>query len=1027
MEKNPNKISIGIDLGTTFSVIGVWKNNNVKIIPTEEGDRTLPSMVAFLDENERLIGEKAKSKIGTKDVPIIYDSKRLIGRKKDDPELIKDRSNWPFTIITDKDDKIKIEVDVISKEKKEINNKNYNNILKDAGKVEPEKTNHKSFERKHYQTVKQSYYPEQISAMILKNLKENAENYLKGEKITSAVITVPAYFNDSQRTCTKQAAEIAGLKVKRIINEPTAAVLAYGLNKTEECEDKKIIVFDLGGGTLDVTLLNLDVEKCDENDFEKTIEVIGVNGDTHLGGQDFDQRILNKCKEKFYQDYNHELNNQKALVRLKRICENAKIQLSSKNECEIFVPKILLNKDLKLNLTRKDFEDMCKDLFDKCIQCIDKTIEDAKNKDRKFKKEDISDIILIGGSTRIPKIKEMLAAYFNKAEIHHTIDPDEAVAIGATIQSAILDRVKEKKIEKINLLDVCPLSLGTNVKGGKMDVIIKKNSKIPIKKKAKYSTAKDYQTKIKNFIYEGEHELTKDNYFLGDFSISNIQPRKKGESKIEITYYVDGDSILTATAVDLTNPENSSNLVVINDRGNFTKEELEKLKEIENDYDNYKNKLNNNELRNFKKDIIHFKEIINDDNKKNEEKYEAHKNLCLCFEKFLTTFDLSKIKENQTTLEKLVIYLKLCFNEFSKLLSFDESTSEEDKEKMILTIKKFLPLIVDSQKYNIYEVIEDLKDYEEIYKVCLIFAIKYSFLKGQNEYNKNNLIKSLDYMDDAKLTANSNNIKDYLMEKKNNDINKEYLNILEHIQKYIKKINIRKLIEEGDKLFKEGFKNNLIFDIHKLFEASDKYIESLQINYEEKDNTKSQEIDQDGNEAKGKVFDEELKNLSQQKLSEIIEKKFSEIKEVKEYINDYKNMVNDIKKNKDLILVGNEDPLNNLDINEFEQKYKQEHPEIFNEINKKYKEIGNHFETKSINFIKFLLNKYPPKNYNNSIDVEKEFKKNPSKLMKKLATKYQSDHIDNETIEEKKKYIIIKEIEVLITTLWESINEKLNN
>ncbi len=466
--------------------------------------------------------------------------------------------------------------------------------------------------------------------------------------------------------------------------------------------------------------------------------------------------------------------------------------------------------------------------------------------------------------------------------------------------------------------------------------------------------------------------------------------------------------------------------MVINDRGNFTKEELEKLKEIENDYDNYQNKLNNNELRNFKKDIIHFKEIINDDNKTNEEKYEAHKNLCLCFEKFLTTFDLSKIKENETTLEKLVIYLKLCFNEFSNLLSFDESISEEDKEKMILTIKQFLPLIVDSQKYDIYEVIEDLKDNEEIYKVCLIFAIKYSFLKGQNEYNKKNLIESLNYMNDAEKTANSNNIKDYLMEKKDNKFNKEHLNILNLIQIYIKKINIRKLIEEGDKLFKEGFKNNLIFDIYKLFEASDKYIESLQINNDEIDNTKSEEIEKDGSEVKGKAIDEELKNLSQQKLSELIEKKFSEIKEVKEFIKDYRNMVNDIKNSKNLILVGNEDSLNNLDIDEFEKKYKQEHPEIFNEINKKYEEIRKNFKKNSINFIKFLLNKYPPKDYNNPIDVEKEFKKNPSKLMKKLATKYQSDHMDNETVEEKKKYIIIKEIEVLITTLWESINEVLN-
>ena len=1025
MEKNQNKISIGIDLGTTFSCIGVWKNENVKIIPTEEGNRTLPSMVAFLNENERLIGEQAKLNIGKKYTSVIYDSKRLIGRSKNDPDVINDQNNWPFSIISDEEGKLKIEVNVKKIIKPEEKNKqNYNKLIKDYEKPENDVFHSKS-EKEDVPTEPQSYYPEQISAMIIKKLIENAENYLKGEKITSAVITVPAYFNNSQRSCTKQAAEIAGLKVKRIINEPTAAVLAYGLNKTEECEEKKIIVFDLGGGTFDVTLLSLDIEKEDD-DFEKTIEVVGVNGDTHLGGQDFDQRIINRCKEKFYQDYNQELTLARSLARLKRLSENAKIQLSNKNECEIFVPQIQYKKDLKLKLTRKDFEDLCQDLFDKCIQIVDKTIENYKTKNHKFKKEDISDIILIGGSTRIPKIKEMLAAYFNKAEIHHTIDPDEAVARGATIQSAILDRVKEKKIEKINLLDVCPLSLGTNVSGGRMDVIINKNSKIPIKKKSKYLTTKDYQTRIKNFIYEGDHEFVKDNYYLGDFSITNIQPRRKGESKIEITYYVDGDSILTATAVDLTNPENTSNLVVINDRGNFTKEELEKLKEIENDYDNYKNKLNNNELRNFKKDIIHFKEIINDDNKTNEEKYEAHKNLCLCFEKFLTTFDLSKIKENETTLEKLVIYLKLCFNEFSKLLSFEESISEEDKEKMILTIKKFLPLIVDSQKYNIYEVIEDLKDYEDIYKVCLIFAIKYSFLKGRNEYNNNNFIKSLDYMNDAELTANSNNIKDYLMEKKNNDINKEYLNILEHIKKYIKKINIRKLIEEGDKLFKEGFKNNLIFDIYKLFEASDKYIESLQINNDEIDNTKSEEIEKDGSEVKGKAIDEELKNLSQQKLSELIEKKFSEIKEVKEFIKDYRNMVNDIKNSKNLILVGNEDSLNNLDIDEFEKKYKQEHPEIFNEINKKYEEIRKNFKKNSINFIKFLLNKYPPKDYDNSIDVEKEFKKNPSKLMKKLARKYQSDHIDNETLEEKKMYIIIREIEVLITTLWETINERLN-
>ena len=1002
MEKNSNKISIGIDLGTTFSCIGVWKNNNVKIIPTEEGDRTLPSMVAFLDEKERLVGEKARSQIGTKNVSIIYDSKRLIGRKLNDPEVLNDRSNWPFTIVEDKDGKIQIEADV-----KKILNQEEKNKRKLLGfeKINTSSISSSKSSEEKDPTVKQRYYPEQISAMIIKNLKENAENFL-GEKITSAVITVPAYFNNSQRLCTKQAAEIAGLNVKRIINEPTAAVLAYGLEKTEECEERKIIVFDLGGGTFDVTLLELNIEKYDESNFEKTFEVLAVNGDTHLGGQDFDQRIINRCKEKFQQDHDKELCNSKALSRLKRTCENAKIQLSSKNQYEIFVPKILFNRDLRLKLTRKDFEDMCQDLFDRCIQCIDKTLKDAD-----IEKDEISDIVLIGGSTKIPKIKEMLAEYFNKAEIHHSIDPDEAVAIGATIQCAIIDRVKEKKIEKINLLDVCPLSLGTNVKGGKMDVIIPKNSKIPIKKQVKYSTTKDGQTKIKNYIYEGEHELVKDNYYLGDFSISNITPRKKGESKIAITFFLDGNSILTATATDLTNPKNSSNLVVINDRGNFSKEELEKLKEIENDYDNYKKKISNNELRNFKKDIIYFKEIINDDKKSYEEKYEAHKNLCLCFEKFLTTFDISKIKENETTLEKLVIYLKLCFKEFSELLNFNDSISEEDKQKMILTIKQFLPLVVESEKYNIYEVIEDLKEYEDIYRVCLIFAIKYSFLKGRKEYNKNNLIKSLDYLDDAKLYAESNKVKEYLMEKKNDEFSKENLNVLNQIGIYIRKINIKKKIEEGDKLFEEGFKNNLIFDIHKLFEASDKYIRSLNINEDEEGNT----------------IDEELKNISQHKLSDIIEKKFSEIKEVQEFMKDAKNIINnlnDITKDENLMYIGHEENLKNISIEEFEIQYKQEHPEIFNEINKKYEESLKNLENKSINFINFLLEKYPPKDNDKykSIDVEKEFKENPNKLMRELNKLYKSDHVD---MEDRKYYIIVREIEVLITSLYDTIKKKL--
>ena len=487
---------IGIDLGTTNSCVGIWKNGKVEIIPNELGERLTPSYISFTND-KRQIGKFAKKNITKNPKNTIYNIKRIIGHNFSDEEISKDIENLSYKIIKSEKNKPLIEI--------EYKNKKYN------------------------------FSPEYFSAIILIHLKKIAETYI-GEKIKNAIISVPAYFNSSQKEATKISGEIAGLNILKLIDEPTAAAIAYGFNNKFN-EVKNILVFDLGGGTFDVSIL-----KMEKNNFN----VLSINGDSHLGGEDFDQKLIDFCIEKFEKENNVLIrNNHKILHRLKINCENAKIELSFQKETNIYIENIINNIDLDIKINRIEFEILCKDLFDKLIKPINDCIKNAK-----LKKEQIDNVILIGGSSKIPKIKEILSNKFNdKILTSKNINPQEAVCEGVTIQGAILTLKEIKQNIKIN--NINPISLGINAdqNGIKiMSIIIPKNSPLPCKKTNTYVTSEDNQNEILFKIYQGERILSKDNFFLGSFKIVGLRKAKKGDIVFDVTMELDENNILKVTA-----------------------------------------------------------------------------------------------------------------------------------------------------------------------------------------------------------------------------------------------------------------------------------------------------------------------------------------------------------------------------------------------------------------------------------------------------------------------------------------------
>ena len=519
--------AVGIDLGTTYSCVAIYRNNKVDIIPNDIGHYTTPSVVSFT-KNERLIGESAKGQITRNYKNTIYDAKRLIGRGFKDPIVQKDIKLWPFKV--EKDPNSDRPVIVVE----------YKNEIK-------------------------KFLAEEISAMILGKLKKCASDFL-GKEINDAVVTVPAYFNDSQRQATKDAGTIAGLNVLRIINEPTAAAVAYGLdNRNKTDGDKNVLIFDLGGGTFDVSILNID---------NSLFEVRATRGDTHLGGEDFDNYLVNYCIEQFKNNTGIDISNdQKALRRLKVVCEKCKRDLSSAQQTNLDIDALAEGEDFQITISRPEFEDLCMESFKKCIPPIDDALKDAN-----LNKNDISDIVLVGGSTRIPKIQEMVQTYFKGKELNKTINPDEAVAYGAAIQAAIINDVEDDGLERLVLLDVTPLSLGVEIVGGKMSTIIKRNTTIPCRNSGTYYTVRDNQESVCIKIFQGERELTKDNHFLGKFTIDGIRKAPAGEVSFEETFELDINNLLKVTAREIGR-DNKKELTIKCDNDRLTESEIKRLVE----------------------------------------------------------------------------------------------------------------------------------------------------------------------------------------------------------------------------------------------------------------------------------------------------------------------------------------------------------------------------------------------------------------------------------------------------------------
>ncbi|WAQ84999.1 hypothetical protein PtA15_5A572 [Puccinia triticina] len=517
--------AIGIDLGTTYSCVGVWQNDRVEIIANDQGNRTTPSYVAFTPE-ERLIGDAAKNQAAMNPRMTVFDAKRLIGRRFDDSDVKKDMVHWPFTVI-EKDGNPFIQVDYLGETK--------------------------------------TFSPQEISAMVLAKLKETAETKL-GKEVKKAVITVPAYFNDSQRLSTKDAGAIAGLDVLRIINEPTAAAIAYGLGEASDKKEKKertVLIFDLGGGTFDVSLLSIA---------GGVFTVKATAGDTHLGGEDFDNALLEHFKNEFKRKTKLDIDGDaRALRRLRSACERAKRTLSSVTQTTVEVDSLFQGTDFSSAISRARFEEINATTFRSTLDPVDKVLKDAK-----IDKSKVEDIVLVGGSTRIPKIQSLVSDFFGGRQLNKSINPDEAVAYGAAVQAAVLTGQTSEKTADLLLLDVAPLSLGVAMQGDVFGVVVPRNTPIPTNKSRTFTTVEDNQSTVTFPVYEGERVTCKENRLLGEFELSGITPQPRGQAELVCTFEVDANGLLKVSALDRTSGRRA-NITITNSVGRLSSAEIDQM------------------------------------------------------------------------------------------------------------------------------------------------------------------------------------------------------------------------------------------------------------------------------------------------------------------------------------------------------------------------------------------------------------------------------------------------------------------